>query len=138
MIWNATISRAFTVPLSTAAVMLGLASDLAAAPVVPPSMSSLMHLDHVADLRAMVAADANTIVLKNFHFAPMWLTVRAGTTVSWENLDGQSHTVVSMDGLFRSGGLDQNDVFTFTFDTPGTYRFLCSIHPQMMGTIVVK
>jgi|HubBroStandDraft_6_1064221.scaffolds.fasta_scaffold331799_1 plastocyanin len=135
MIRNA-ISRAFILPLSAAVISLGLASDLEAAPAAPPSMSSLMHLDHAADLRA--AADMDTIVLKNFHFAPTSLTVPAGTTVTWENQDGEPHTVVSMDGLFRSGGLDQNDVFTFTFDTPGTYRFLCSIHPQMMGTIVVK
>ena len=135
MIRNA-ISRAFILPLSAAVISLGLASDLEAAPAAPPSMSSLMHLDHAADLRA--AADMDTIVLKNFHFAPTSLTVPAGTTVTWENQDGEPHTVVSVDGLFRSGGLDQNDVFTFTFDTPGTYRFLCSIHPQMMGTIVVK
>jgi plastocyanin len=135
MIRNA-ISRAFILPLSAAVISLGLASELEAAPVAPPSMSSLMHLDHAADLRA--AADMDTIVLKNFHFAPTSLTVPTGTTVTWENLDGEPHTVVSMDGLFRSGGLDQNDVFTFTFDTPGTYRFLCSIHPQMMGTIIVK
>src|SRR5580704_8722335 len=135
MIRNA-ISRAFILPLSAAVISLGLASDLEAAPAAPPSMSSLMHLDHAADLRA--PADMDTIVLKNFHFAPTSLTVPAGTTVTWENQDGEPHTVVSMDGLFRSGGLDQNDVFTFTFDTPGTYRFLCSIHPQMMGTIVVK
>jgi plastocyanin len=45
---------------------------------------------------------------------------------------------VSNDGLFRSGGLDQNDSFTFKFDKPGTYKFLCSIHPQMLGTIVVN
>jgi plastocyanin len=135
MIRNA-ISRAFILPLSAAVISLGLASDLEAAPAAPPSMSSLMHLDHAADLRA--AADMDTIVLKNFHFTPTSLTVPAGTTVTWENLDSEPHTVVSMDGLFRSGGLDQNDVFTFTFDTPGTYRFLCSIHPQMMGTIIVK
>jgi plastocyanin len=137
MIRNA-INRALIVPLSAAALAFGLASDLEAAPAVPPSMSSLMHLDHVADLRTMAAADVDTIVLKNFHFTPTSLTVPAGTTVTWKNLDGEPHTVVSMDGLFRSGGLDQNDVFTFTFDTPGTYRFLCSIHPQMMGTIIVK
>jgi plastocyanin len=137
MIRNA-ISRVFIVPLSAAAFMLGLASDLEAAPAAPRSISSLLHLDHAADLRAMTAAEANTIVLKNFHFAPTSLTVPAGTTVTWDNLDGEPHTVVSVEGLFRSGGLDQNDVFTFTFDTPGTYKFLCSIHPQMMGTIIVK
>src|SRR5579863_1596404 len=72
-------------------------------------------------------SDPNTITLKNFHFAPMELTVPAGTTVKWKNLDGEPHTVVSDQGLFRSGGLDQNDAFEFKFDKPGTYRFICSI-----------
>jgi plastocyanin len=137
MIRNA-ICRALILPLSTAAFMLGLASDLEAAPAGPQSMSSLMHLDRAFDLRAMAGAHSGTIVLKNFHFAPTSMIIAAGTTVTWLNLDGEPHTVVSVDGLFRSAGLDQNDAFTFTFDTPGTYRFLCSIHPQMMGTITVK
>lgn len=137
MIRNAT-RRAFTVPLSAAALMLGLASELEAAPAGPQSMSSLMHLDHAFDLRVMAGAHSGTIVLKNFHFAPTSMIIVAGTTVTWLNLDSEPHTVVSVDGLFRSGGLDQNDTFTFKFDTPGTYEFLCSIHPQMMGTIIVK
>ena len=137
MIRNA-LSRAFILPFSAAALLLGLASELEAAPVGPQSMSSLMHLDHAFDLRVMPGAHSGTIVLKNFHFAPTSMIIAAGTTVTWLNLDGEPHTVVSVDGLFRSGGLDQNDAFTFTFDTPGTYKFLCSIHPQMIGTIVVK
>src|SRR5260221_3582946 len=84
------------------------------------------------------AAEANTIVLRNFHFSPMSLTVPAGTTVLWKNLDEEPHTVVSDSGLFRSGGLDRNDGFAFTFDKPGTYKFVCSIHPTMTGTIVVE
>ena len=88
--------------------------------------------------RAAVADEANTIVLKDFHFAPMALSVPAGTTVTWKNMDDEPHTVVSDQGLFRSDGLDKNDTFTFRFDRPGTYRFICSIHPTMMGTIEVK
>jgi plastocyanin len=103
-----------------------------------------MHLDHASDRRASPAADANgaadanTIVIKDFHFSPMSLTVPVGATVTWENLDGEPHTVVSIEGVFRSGGLDQDDNFTFKFDKPGTYKFVCSIHPQMLGTIIVK
>ena len=82
--------------------------------------------------------DANMITLKNFDFIPMKLAVPVGSTVRWKNLDAEPHTVVSDQGLFRSGGLDQNDTFEFKFDRPGTYRFICSIHPTMMGTIVVK
>jgi len=101
-------------------------------------VAAMFMLLAVSDLHAAPAAEANTITLKDFHFSPMSLSVPAGATVIWKNLDGEPHTVVSDAGLFRSGGLDQNDSFTFTFDRPGTYRFICSIHPSMMGTIVVK
>lgn len=83
------------------------------------------------------AADS-AIVMKNFDFTPMTMTVSAGTTVSWKNEDGEPHTVVSTDGLFRSAALDENDTFKFTFSKPGTYKYVCSIHPKMVGTIVVK
>jgi plastocyanin len=66
------------------------------------------------------------------------MTVSTGTTVTWKNADGEPHTVVSADGLFRSAALDQNDTFKFTFAKPGTYKYVCSIHPKMVGTIVVK
>ena len=46
----------------------------------------------------------------------MSLNVAAGATVTWKNLDGEPHTVTSDSGLFRSGGLDEKDAFTFKFD----------------------
>jgi len=92
----------------------------------------------ISDLHAAPAGEANTVILKDFHFSPMSLAVPAGATVIWKNLDGEPHTVVSDTGLFRSGGLDQNDSFTFKFDKPGTYKFICSIHPHSLGTIFVK
>ena len=79
-----------------------------------------------------------TIAIHDFMFAPTSMTVAVGTTVRWKNLDGEPHTVRSVDTGFRSDPLDQNDSFAFTFDKPGTYRYVCSIHPQMVGTIVVK
>ncbi len=85
-----------------------------------------------------LGADANTIVIKNFDFSPMTLTIKAGDTVTWKNEDGEPHTVTSDIGLFRSGGLDQDDKFSFKFDKPGTYGYVCSIHPKMVGKIVVK
>jgi plastocyanin len=83
-------------------------------------------------------AQSNSVVMKNFDFSPMSLTIKAGSSVTWKNLDGEPHTVTSVDGMFRSGALDQNDTFTFKFDKPGTYKYLCSIHPRMMAAIVVK
>ena len=83
-------------------------------------------------------ADGATVVMKNFDFAPMAITVPVGATVTWKNLDGEPHTVVSVDGAFRSGALDQNDTYSFTFKKAGTYKYVCSIHPKMMATVTVK
>lgn len=79
-----------------------------------------------------------TISIHEFMFAPTSVTVTAGTTVHWKNLDPEPHTVRSIDATFKSDALDQDDTFAFKFDKPGTYRYVCSIHPQMLGTIVVK
>lgn len=87
---------------------------------------------------APAAAGTANVVMKNFDFSPMAITISAGTTVTWKNLDGEPHTVVSADGLFRSGALDENDTYSFRFDKPGVYKYVCSIHPKMMATVKVK
>ena len=79
-----------------------------------------------------------TISIHEFMFSPTSVTVTAGTTVHWKNLDPEPHTIRSVDATFKSDALDQDDSFSFKFDKPGTYRYVCSIHPQMLGTIVVK
>jgi plastocyanin len=78
------------------------------------------------------------IVIKDFMFMPMSLTIKAGSAVTWANKDDEPHTVVSDTGLFRSGAVDTDETFTVKFDKPGTYHFTCSIHPRMIGTIVVE
>jgi plastocyanin len=89
-------------------------------------------------LSAAAQPPESVVEIKDFMFNPMSLQVPAGTTVRWKNLDGEPHTIRSVDDSFRSGALDQNDSFGFKFDRPGTYRYSCSIHPQMVATIVVK
>ena len=83
------------------------------------------------------APAANQITIKDFMFAPASLTIKAGTTVTWLNEDEEPHTVVSA-GLFRSKAIDTKETFTFTFEKPGEYHFVCTIHPQMMGTVIVQ
>ncbi len=78
------------------------------------------------------------VIARDFMFAPATITVKAGSTVTWKNADDEPHSVVSETGLFRSGALDTSESFTFRFDRPGTYHYACSIHPRMVGTIVVR
>jgi plastocyanin len=97
----------------------------------------LLYAVHAGTLTA-ATADPTKILVKDFMFTPMSLTVKAGSTVTWANMDDEPHTVVSSTGLFRSAALDTNESFSFKFDKPGTYQFACSIHPRMVGTIVVQ
>ena len=83
-------------------------------------------------------AAPNSIEVKDFMFMPTTLSVNAGEKVTWVNKDDEPHTVVSDAGLFRSSAIDTNESFSFKFDKPGTYHFTCSIHPRMVGTIIVK
>ena len=90
-------------------------------------------------LLAATPALAEDVAVKigNFTFGPQELKVKAGTTVTWTNEDDIPHTVVSPNN-FRSKVLDTDGTYTFTFTTPGTYKYFCSLHPHMTGTIVVE
>jgi plastocyanin len=79
-----------------------------------------------------------TVPISSFRFMQMSVTIPAGGSVTWKNLDGEPHTVVSTDGQFRSSALDQGDSFTFRFTKPGTYAYVCSIHPQMRASVIVR
>jgi plastocyanin len=111
-----------------------------------PAPATAAPADHAVNAPTMAtgitiaaAAAADTSVnIKDFAFAPTATTVTVGTTVHWKNFDGEPHTVRSIDATFRSDPLDQNDSYSVKFDKPGTYKYVCSIHPQMVGTIVVK
>ena len=76
--------------------------------------------------------------IDNFTFNPATITVKAGTTVTWTNGDDIPHTVVATAKAFKSKVLDTSDKFSFTFTTPGSYEYFCSLHPHMKASIVVE
>src|SRR5215218_4689422 len=86
---------------------------------------------------AVVAGEA-AVSIDNFTFSPAVITVPAGTRVVWTNRDDIPHTVVGADDprALRSPPLDTDDRFAFA--APGTYRYFCSLHPHMQGTVVVR
>ncbi len=84
------------------------------------------------------AAGPAAVRIDNFNFTPPTLVVAPGTTVIWTNADDDVHTVVEKDRKFKSAALDTNDTFSQTFTAPGEYEYFCSLHPRMVGKIVVK
>ena len=87
---------------------------------------------------AVAAQDANVVTIDNFTFAPKELTVAVGKTVKFVNHDDIPHTVVDKKFSFRSKALDTDDSYSYTFATAGSFDFFCSLHPQMVGKIIVK
>jgi plastocyanin len=145
------MSRA-AIPVKRAALAMTVAGGLIAgagialrlADPAPTAQVEISHAvmgqgaDHLQPQPA--AAMANEVVINNFSFGPAMLTVAAGTKVMWTNDDADPHTVTSETDpkMFRSPPLDTGESFAFTFDKPGTYRYFCSLHPHMRGTIVVQ
>ena len=77
-------------------------------------------------------------------YDPISVNVAVGTTVTWTNNDATLHTAVSGDpssgpsGIFDSGYLAKGKTFEHKFDAAGTFDYYCTLHPFMIGQIVVK
>ena len=84
------------------------------------------------------AASGPTVGIDNFTFGPATLTVKVGTTVTWINRDDVPHTVVADDKSFKSPVMDTDGSFSFTFTKAGEYGYFCSLHPHMVGKVVVN
>ena len=91
----------------------------------------------VGSARAEDPTAALAVHIDNFVFEPAQLTAKVGQTVTWTNRDDIPHTVVCA-GKFRSKTLDTDDTFSFTFAAPGDYKYFCSLHPHMTGTVKVE
>lgn len=84
------------------------------------------------------AATKNAIQIANFAFSPATLTVKVGDSVTWTNQDSAGHSATADDNSFDTGVLAQGKSGTVTFSKTGTYRYHCSVHPMMHGTIIVQ
>jgi len=110
-------------------------SSLAAA--LPLALAAILLL-HPTRAKSEDKSSPAEVRVDNFSFGPGALTVPANSTVTWVNKDDVPHVIASNDGLFKSKALDTDDKFSFAFEKAGTYSYYCSIHPKMVGKIVVQ
>ncbi|MBA83182.1 cupredoxin domain-containing protein [Thalassobius sp. S69A] len=102
---------------------------------------ALSGLATVAAASAAGAADeavVHNVAIKGMAFDPAVLTISAGDTVVFTNMDGAPHTATAKDGTFDTGRLNRNKQSALEFGSAGTYAYYCEIHPRMTGQIVVK
>jgi len=85
-----------------------------------------------------VAIPVGAESLGNRAYMPDELNVAVGTTVTWMNTDSISHTSTSNATGWNSGIVAPGGRFSFAFQTAGTFPYHCTIHPGMVGTVVVR
>lgn len=105
---------------------------------LPPQVAALAICLALGALATPAAAEEVTVSIDNFTFTPAEVTVTPGTTVTWINNDDIPHTVVDKKQAFRSKALDTEGKFSFTFTNAGDYSYFCSLHPHMVGKVIVK
>jgi plastocyanin len=93
---------------------------------------------------ATAGGKGTSVVMKDISFKPETVTVPKGGTVTWTNDDTVGHDVTKTDGpgpSFKSGdpgALNGGDTYKQKFTAAGTVKYVCSVHPGMEGTVVVK
>lgn len=77
------------------------------------------------------------VEIEDFAYDPDPVTIAAGGKVTWLNRDSAPHTATAVDGSFDTGTLDEGKLKSESFKQPGTFEYVCSIHPDMHGTVEV-
>jgi plastocyanin len=80
---------------------------------------------------------AKSVDISGHMFMPADLSVPTGSQVTWTNKDSDPHTVVADDGMFKSKTLNQGESYTYSFSSPGTFTYYCSVHPDMKAKVTV-
>jgi plastocyanin len=81
--------------------------------------------------------EAGRVSIADFAFGPVTIEARIGDELTWANDDPTAHTVTAENGAFDSGTLEPGTRFVWVADRPGTFAYLCQIHPTMRGTVRV-
>lgn len=87
------------------------------------------------------SSGVGAVTIERSRFGPAEVTIPAGGTVEFTNLDAFDHTVTATDASpleFDSGDLGRDETFTQRFDDAGTYDYFCTIHPTMRATVIVE
>ena len=102
--------------------------------------SSMKGMQMASSSRGQQSAPVATtnVGIRNFGFTPAAITVKVGSTVVWTNDDSVDHTVTFDGNAISSANLGKNDTFSHTFTVPGTYNYICTIHPFMHGSVIVS
>ena len=128
-------------------------ADLSAVPYSAPLFGEasarfviqVFDADGITDIQQTKENTVEIIGLESPFYVPNTIRVSAGETITFDNADGNQHTVTSVkagttqhDGKFDSGLLQPGEKFKLTLNEKGTYSYYCALHVNMQGTIIVS
>ncbi|MFI5534036.1 cupredoxin domain-containing protein [Kitasatospora sp. NPDC051853] len=132
-------SRALAATTAVALLMIAVGCSGSTGPATPASPSSAPATTGPAGSGTDNPTSAVNITVEDFAFAPADLTVAPGTRITVTNQDTTPHTLTSTGRAFDTGRIDAGQSATFTAPTtPGSYPYVCDIHPGMTGTLTVR
>lgn len=102
------------------------------------SMGDMTGTGTTGGIKGTEGPGTNEVWIRSMAFTPSTITVTTGTTVTWTNQDMVVHNVVSSPALFNSGSMANGATFSYKFSTSGTYSYSCTLHPSMVGTVIVN
>jgi plastocyanin len=111
-----------------------VAPTVAAASATPASSPGPPAASEPAGVSAPAPA---SVAIEDFEFSPPRVRVAAGGEVTWTNTGAAPHTATADDQSFDSGILSPQGSFSRRFDVPGTYDYVCLVHPNMVGVVEV-
>jgi plastocyanin len=94
--------------------------------------------------RVAVASDSEpagetvTVRINGMRFEPANITIKPGTRVTWVQADGMPHIISGKASGMRSNTLYSGQNFSYIFQKPGEYDYVCDLHPSMKGSVVVE
>ena len=93
---------------------------------------------HAAPAAQAPIPATHAVLIKGFKFQPDALTVNVGDTIEWTNGDTVPHTATAADKSFDSGSIAPGGKWTFVAKKTGTFPYICTFHPNMKATLIVK
>lgn len=137
------MSKTAIIGLTIAAVLVAGGGALLLA-----QRNSSTNMDMPADTNSNTSSDSSkatatdAVTIQDFAFGPASVTVKKGATVTWTNQDSAAHTVTQDTSTPGGPGMDSKNLsngetYSATFNTAGTFKYHCALHPNMTGSVTV-
>ncbi|MFC8047341.1 plastocyanin/azurin family copper-binding protein [Nocardia sp. NPDC057353] len=132
-------TRTAVAALAALALTAGCGTDEPST-AAPTSSTSAAPGAPTAQQQQATAPSTVTVRVEDMTFSPDELRVQVGDTVTWEFADGPAHSVqgIGDSAMGINSPIQNAGSWSYTFIAPGNYRYLCSLHPEMRGTVVVE